>query len=126
MKSQSSIEFLSVAGMGIVVTVVFMFVFSELIGQNQDEEMRTSFEDYSYYIQNEFIMASTSREGYSRFITVPYELNHYEFDIMNTQEFLILNYSMGDIVLRIPITHGNITKGINRFQNINGTTCVNC
>ena len=59
-------------------------------------------------------------------LTVPDDLDGYDYEIYNLGRYLILNYSMGQFLLLIPNTTGSVKKGDNTIENIQGSVCLNC
>ena len=116
-------EFVSMIGIAMLVFFGYMFLFSELFNDNIDEKKHSLATDLAFSLQNEFIMASEVNLGYRREFTVPENLDGYDYDLANTKNVLIVNYTQP---LVIPETVGNITKGINVIENLNGTLCLNC
>lgn len=113
-------------GMAIVVTFVLLLVVGEMINRNADEKKTIILNDYGYYIQNEFILAAETEPGYKRIIDIPNELENIEYSIWNTDKILFVNSSKIEFWWHIPETQGNVQKGINIIQNINGSVCINC
>jgi hypothetical protein len=120
-------EFIAMLGMAIVVVIIMVFLLSNQIDENWSEKNRIVLSDYGFYIQNEFLLAQESTQGYQRTVTVPDKIEGIPFTIYNTNRYLIVNYSKGSLPpWIIPNTRGNITKGVNVFRNIDGSVCINC
>ncbi len=109
-----------------VMVIVFMIVFSELYQDNLTEKKQIIMEDFGYSLQNEFVMASESKPGYSRTFNLPYNLEGFDYEIYILSSVLIINYTDGVFPFKIPDTNGTIIKGDNEIQNINHTICLNC
>ncbi len=83
-------------------------------------------EDFGYSVQNEFIMASESKPGYTRTFNLPYDLEGFDYEIYIINSVLIINYSDGVFPFQIPGANGALIKGTNIIKNINRTICLNC
>ncbi|MBN2368323.1 hypothetical protein JXC34_04850 [Candidatus Woesearchaeota archaeon] len=113
-------------GIATAMIIVFMVIFSEIYGDNLDDKRRILAEDYGYSLQNEFIVAASTSNGYTRTFDVPETLEGFEYGVEISGASLILNYTYNILVLPIPNVEGNIVKGSNMISNINNTLCLNC
>ncbi|MBD3203094.1 hypothetical protein GF327_02270 [Candidatus Woesearchaeota archaeon] len=112
--------------LGLTITLVFILMIGEWIETDAKQKKRIIMEDYSYYLQNEFILASEAKNGYMREFLIDNDIENIYFDIRNTNRVIIINYSQGDIAKLIPNTTGSIQKGINVIRKVNQTVCINC
>lgn len=119
-------EFIALIGIATIILTVTLVLVGRLQSDNAREKKQIILKDFTYSIQNEFIMAGEAHEGYIREFNIPGKLENIEFVINNTETYLFTEYSEGAIVLPIPNTKGNITKGDNTVENRGGQICINC
>lgn len=119
-------EFMFMVMAATVAMIVFMTVFSDLYKDNMNDKKRLLAEDFGYYLQNEFKIASNAKEGYVRNFELPMKLEGYEYGVFVINDTLILNYTQGLLYFPVPSHEGNLAKGVNSIRNVNGSICVNC
>jgi hypothetical protein len=110
----------------IFVLFTFLYIFSELFNDNLAQKEKILFTDFAASMQKEFTMAGDASLGYSRSFIVPVTVEGFHYNIWNTRNSLVINYSKGQLGLVIPDTNGTIIIGANTIENTNGTICINC
>ncbi len=112
--------------LGTIIMIVFMVVFSELYNDNYNDKKRILAEDFGYYLQTEFVLASEAKPGYSRTFDVPVTLEGFEYNAYIINNVLIINYTEGAYPFTIPEVEGILYTGPNTIRNINNSICLNC
>ena len=125
-KGQISAEFISVVMSATIMVFVFLVVFSEMHGDNLKEKKEILSRDFIYSIQNEFIVAASAKDGYTRSFEVPYNLEGFDYEIDIDESYVTINYSENILGLPIPDAKGYLVKGNNVITKKNNTICVNC
>ena len=90
------------------------------------DKRRILAQDYGYALQNEFLIASSAKEGYFREFKIPQRLEGFSYSFQVNNNSLSLNYSDSLVYFALPDHSGQLVVGKNNIQNINGTICVNC
>ena len=119
-------EFLMLVGAATVMVFAFSFVFFEMYSDNLARKEEILLRDYGYSLQNEFIVASESRDGYVRTFEVPERLEGFYYNISITNSVLRLQGSKNGFSFLLPSMKGNIVKGSNILTISNTTLCSNC
>jgi hypothetical protein len=119
-------EFMFMMMAATLAMIVFMSVFSELYQDNMSDKKRLLAEDFGTMMQNEFLIASQTRDGYFREFDVPAKLEGYSYGISIRNSTLMINYSSGILFFPVPQHTGALIIGTNNISNFNGTICVNC
>ena len=115
--------FMVIAGMFVII--IFMILFSEIYQDNLRDKKRSTFEDFSYSLQNEFILASQVHTGYRRTFFLPDKLDGFGYGAYITDSTLVINYTDNTIQLAIPKVKGNLIKGNNIIFNQDNNLTLN-
>ena len=126
MKGQASVEFMFMIMSATAMTVIFSFVFSEMYQDGLKEKQVVLFKDFGESMQREFLIAAYARQGYERKITLPEDLEGYDYSIVIDRNTMILSGNYTISVFIIPETSGSILKGDNIIRKINDSICINC
>ena len=123
-KSQISLEFLTLIGLALVILICALIIASSNLEMKQDEEEQIAVKDLAMMIQNELYLAAQVRDGYQREIMVPYKVNIWDYTINQTNISLSIQTSNVYYELAIPKIIGNISKGSNIIRNQGGNVTV--
>ncbi|MFH1770226.1 MAG: hypothetical protein ABH828_01580 [archaeon] len=123
-RGQISIEFMSMAGIGIVLSMMFIGVLIFFLQDTNQDRKDSEMEHFAMQLQNEIILASEVHEGYSRQIYLSSQVGKYDYKINNTENHLILEYDESVLSYRIPKTVGKLQKGLNTIKNMGGEVVV--
>ena len=102
---------------GMLIMIIFMALFSEIYQDNIRNRKTRLFEDYTYSLQMEFILASQVAPGYRRTFTVPERLEGFEFEAYIVNSMVVVNNSENLFALPIPNVTGVLVKGQNVIIN---------
>jgi hypothetical protein len=110
---------------GMLVIIIFMTLFSELYQDSLKDKRRNTFEDFSYNLQNEFVLASQVHAGYRRTFLLPEKLDGFDYGAYIIESTLVINYTDNTIHLPIPKVKGNLIKGNNIILNQDNNLTLN-
>jgi hypothetical protein len=110
---------------GTFVIIIFMTLFSGIYQDNLKDKKRNTFEDFSYSLQSEFIIASQVHSGYRRVFFLPEKLDGFDYSAYITGSTLVINYIDNTIHLPIPKVSGNLVKGNNLIFNQDNNITLN-
>ena len=124
-KSQSAIEFVTLAAFMFFVIVGFFAITTSKILESKDQANSKIAEGISDYVNHEVETAKSVNDGYSRTFELPQTVNgiDYGISIIDNRE-LVVNY-LGYEHVRFLNATGNITKGDNKIYNRNGIVFIN-
>lgn len=125
-KSQSAVEFITLASFMLLVSVGFFAVISSNISEAQNEGNKKVAEDISVFAYKEIETAKSLNDGYVRVFTMPQTVNGvaYNISIIDNRE-LVVNYLGNEYVRFLPSNvTGNIEKGSNIITKYNGIVHV--
>jgi len=126
-KSQSAIEFVTLASfMFLVVLGFFSVTTSEIVKSKEAANMQTA-ADLADYVFNEVKTAKSVNDGYIRIFTIPQTVNGINFtiNITDSREHVV-NYLGNEHVAFLPSNvTGNLTKGSNKISKKNGAIYLN-
>ena len=125
--SQSSIEFFTLVGLGLVVAIFFVAFSINEIQEFGDKKEFFLIKDLALKLQKEVGVAANVEDGYIRTFTLPEKLdNIVDYFIIIKNNTITINSSKTVYTVAIPNTAGkNFTKGTNTVEKINGTIYVN-
>ena len=125
--SQSSIEFFTLVGLGLVVAIFFVAFSINEIKEFGDQKEFFLIKDLALKLQKEVGVAANVEDGYIRTFTLPEKLdNRVDYFIIIKNNTITINSSKTVYTVAIPNTAGkNFTKGTNTVEKINGTIYVN-
>ena len=125
--SQSSIEFFTLVGLGLVVAIFFVAFSINEIKEFGDQKEFFLIKDLALKLQKEVGVAANVEDGYIRTFTLPEKLdNIVDYFIIIKNNTITINSSKTVYTVAIPNTAGkNFTKGTNTVEKINGTIYVN-
>lgn len=109
-----------------IILVMFISMLSELYGDNMSDKKRIIAEDYGMSLQQEFLLAQSSQPGYIREFEIYPKLEGYTYKASVVNTALIINYTEGMVIYKIPKVNGQLIVGINIIKNVNDTICLNC
>lgn len=121
-KSQSAIEFISLASFMLLVVLGFLAVTSSNMLQAKEEGNRKTAEDIADFAYREIDIAKSVNNGYIRVFNLPQTVNGVSYDItMTDNRELTVNYLDYEFVRFLPSNvTGNISKGDNRISKKDG------
>jgi len=119
-----SIEFLTLLGLGLILVTSLTVVLSNYFESQSREKEYVAVSDFGYSLQSELILASEVEPGYVRTILVPDQLRQVDYSINNTETYMILEYSHGQVTYKIPNITGTLHKGRLAIKNNNGSVYV--
>lgn len=125
LKSQTSIEFLTLTGLILFMLVLFLAVISYKVEDINLQKEIIYGEDIIIKIQKEINLASRSLDGYSRNFRLPQKLGSLDYNITIFGNELIVLTKNQAFERRIPAIIGNITKGINKINKTNEIIYLN-
>lgn len=125
-KSQIIMEFLLLAGIALIATIIFV----ESINQNKDLHITNEFlqlKDVALKIDNEISITSYVKDGYSRNFKLPEKINNraYNISIVNNTLTIWTNATNTIFSTRILNITGYLKKGSNTITKSNGVTYIN-
>lgn len=125
--SQSSIEFFTLVGLGLVVAIFFVAFSINEIKEFGDKKEFFLIKDLALKLQKEVGVAANVEDGYIRTFTLPEKLdNIVDYFIIIKNNTITINSSKTVYTVAIPNTAGkNFTKGTNTVEKINGQIYVN-
>jgi len=125
--SQSSIEFFTLVGLGLVVAIFFVAFSINEIEEFGDKKEFFLIKDLALKLQKEVGVAANVEDGYIRTFTLPEKLdNIVDYFIIIKNNTITINSSKTVYTVAIPNTAGkNFTKGTNTVEKINGQIYVN-
>ena len=125
--SQSSIEFFTLVGLGLVVAIFFVAFSINEIQEFGDKKEFFLIKDLALKLQKEVGVAANVEDGYIRTFTLPEKLdNIVDYFIIIKNNTITINSSKTVYTVAIPNTAGkNFTKGTNTVEKINGQIYVN-
>ena len=126
-KSQSAIEFVSLASFMLLVMLGFFAVTSSNVLDAKEEGNRKTAADITDFAYREIEIAKSVNDGYTRFFVMPETVNgiKYTINITDNRE-LAVDYIGYEYVKFLPSNvSGNITKGTNKISKKNGIVILN-
>src|SRR3989344_9346793 len=126
-KSQSAIEFVTLASFMFLVVLGFFSVTTSKIVESKEAANRQIAADLADYVFNEVKTAKSVNDGYIRIFTIPQTVNGINFTINITDNReLVVNYLGNEHVEFLPSNvTGNLTKGDNKISKRNGAIYLN-
>lgn len=126
-RSQSALEFVALASVMLLVTVGFFAITSSKILESQEQGNKKIAEDIANFAYREIEIAKSTQDGYTRLFTMPETVNRvvYTINITDDRE-LIVTYLDHEFIKFLPAnTTGNISRGLNKIEKINGIVYLN-
>jgi len=126
-KSQSAIEFVSLASFMLLVVLGFLAVTSSNLLQAKEEGNRQTAQDIADFAYREIDIAKSVDNGYIRTFNMPQTVNgvSYTINITDNRE-LAVNYLDYEFVRFLPSNvTGNLLKGTNKIWKIQGIVYIN-
>lgn len=130
-RGQSSLEFAVLAGVFMVMFIIFFFILSERILAFQGQRDARGANDLLFKVQSELNLALKVHDGYNRTFRLPAELYGQDYSIMlapagsPTEIVLVYKNSTYASPLLINVTGDSImAKGKNRIQKSGGNIMV--
>ena len=119
-KSQSAMEFISLASFMFFVIVGFFAIMSSKLLEAREESNKKIAEDIANFAYREIEISQSVNCGYVREFEMPQTVNgvNYSIEVIDNKE-LVVNYIDQEYVKFLPPDIGkiNITKGMNIVQN---------
>jgi len=119
-RGQVAIEYLLLIGVGLAIVSVGIYIIGFHLESQMTEKTRVVITDFGLGIQNELILASQVQEGYIRTLNLPDNLDGVNYNIINTNLSLTINYSRGTVTMLTPLTNGTFIKGENTIKSTEG------
>ncbi len=109
------------SGVAIIVLLgIAHNVFQDKVREGRSDKIR----EFGYSIQNEIILASEVHEGYKRNVTLPSTLGETGYGVKIQNNFLVINYTEGEVLFPLPEVSGSISKGTNTIKNVDGNVQI--
>jgi hypothetical protein len=125
-KSQSSIEFMVLAGMAFFAVIIFVGVSIDEIKEFKDRKEFLTIKDLALKLQKEVSIAAYVEDGYDRTFTLPNELQGpVDYTIQMTDKNIVVSSSKSVFTVAIPTVTGTFVKGANTIQKTNGQILIN-
>ncbi|HLC61942.1 MAG TPA: hypothetical protein VJI52_02910 [Candidatus Nanoarchaeia archaeon] len=126
-KSQSAVEFVSLASFMLLVVLGFLAVTSSNMLQAKEEGNRKTAEDIAGFAYREIDIAKSVNDGYIRIFSMPQTVNGVSYTItMTDNRELTVNYLDYEFVRFLPSNvTGNISKGTNKVWKLQGIVYIN-
>lgn len=121
LKAQVSMEFVFLVGLAFMVMIVFLSSTRSEFDELRWEEERSLVDDVCIMVQQELIIAANVKDGYSRTIYIPEDLEGLNYTIKITNEVLLTYSDEYECVQNIPIVIGDMAKGNLTITKTNGT-----
>ncbi len=126
-KSQSAIEFITLASFMLLIVLGFLVVTSSNLLSAKEEGNKKIAEDIADFAYREIEIAKSVNNGYIRTFSMPQTVNgvSYTIDITDNRE-LAVSYLDYEFVKFLPANvSGNISKGLNKITKYNGIIYIN-
>lgn len=125
LKAQSSMEFLMLIGILLLVFIMFYVVMFERVQELNDKKAIILGEDIATKVQKEILLAAKVSEGYQREFTLPQKIEGMNYSILIRGREVTVKTPKTEVVKIIPVVIGNITKEINTINKTNGIIYLN-
>ena len=127
MKSQSSMEFITLASFMLLVLLGFFAITSSKMLEAREEGNRKIAEDIADFAYREIETAKSVNDGYTRIFAMPQTVNGIDYSIKITDNTeLAVTYLGYEHVSFLPSNvTGNIIKGNNKISKNNGMISLN-
>lgn len=113
---QLSMEFIILLGMLIVMMLAFLLIISELSRDKMEEKAMDVLKDLGISVQNEIILASNVREGYTRTVIIPDRIEGVPINITSETSWLYTEYHGKIQIFRIPNITGEPFSGPGTYR----------
>lgn len=120
LKAQSSMEFLALVGILLLVFVAFYAIVFERITLMNDEKKILLGQDVATKVQKEILIASKVSDGYQRTFTLPPTIEGMNYSIFISGKELTVITPKSEVVKTIPVVIGDVSIGPNRINKTNG------
>ena len=126
-KSQSSMEFFALVGLGFLATILFAAITVNEVREFSDQKEFLMVKDLALRLQKEVSIAALVEDGYERKFALEDKLeDKVDYFIIVTNTSINVNSSKAAFSARIPLTYGkNFTKGSNKVEKLNGKVYIN-
>ena len=125
LKAQSSMEFLLLVGILLVVFIAFYAIMFERIDLINDEKDVLLGQDIATKVQKEILLAAKVSDGYQREFSLPQRIQGMNYSILISGKELTVITQKTEVVKTIPVVIGYIAKGPNKINNTNGIIYIN-
>ena len=128
-KSQISLEFIILIGMGFIFFMGLLLVIYQLTSQKQSQSDYDLFYDLAKSIQQELITVSDAEPGLIVVYEIPpaemnYTVDKHSYALTNTNNSITLSYDEGTVNLPAPALNGSLRIGSNTLRNIDGVVYI--
>ena len=125
-KSQSSMEFFTLAGFAFLATIIIVSISVSEIKNFRDKKEFDLIQDLGLRLQKEVSIAAYVEDGYKRNLVIPQKLeNSFNYTVINTNNTIIINASKTSFSAAIPFVEGNFTKGSNKITSTDNKIYLN-
>ena len=127
LKSQSAIEFISLASFMLIVILGFFAITSSKTLEAKEEANKKTAEDIANFAYREIEIAKIVNDGYARTFVMPQTVNgiNYSISIVDNRE-LTVNYLGYEYIKFLPANvTGNVTKGLILITKQSGVVFIN-
>lgn len=124
-KGQIAIEFTILLFMSAFIVLVLLVSIKSISNNKLRSKALNELDDLGKSLQKELVLASELEPGYSRELYVPYNLYGKDFElnlsnVSSTIKYLDFYYEDRDLFYAVPVVQGDIKKGYNKINNIEG------
>ena len=126
-KSQSAVEFITLASFMLVAILGFLAVTSSTVLEAREEANSKIAEDIANFAYREITTAKSVNDGYKRIFTLPDTVNGvaYSISVIDNRE-LIINYLGHEYIKFLPSNvTGTLVKGSNQIAKNSGIIVLN-
>ena len=125
LKAQSSMEFLMLVGILLIVFIAFYAIVFERIRIINNEKDILLGQDIATKVQKEILLAAKVSDGYQREFTLPQKIQGMNYSILISGKELTVITEKTEVVKTIPVVIGDVTKGPNKINKTNGIIYLN-
>ncbi len=119
-RGQVALEFAFMVMLAFIFLAVVLIITAAYLEQAQDEKVLATLQQEGRALQEELLLAASVPDGYQRNLTLPAQLNGYDYTISNTEQTLTLTIEGSVLNENIPPVTGSFTKGANTIRKRNG------
>jgi len=102
-RSQSSVEFIIIAGALLFFFVIFFYLIQQDIGKRTSEKRNLEVKEIAISVQDEIYLASSSSNGYNREFKIPEKISGDDYFINITENTVFIKTLDNKSAIAIPI-----------------------
>lgn len=126
-KGQSAMELFILVGAMMFIFIVLLGIFQQSVSRKTNEKRDEAFNELAINVANEFNIAASASDGYSRTFQVPENVLGLDYDIsiVSSSVYIISEDEKHALSLTVQNVTGSINKGDNVIQKVNGEILLN-